>query len=97
MTTIQMKKYGRTLTDRPDGKKTYNNIVGEHSPPLELDFSGVVAMGSSFGDEVVMKIARMQGNAIRVLNANNAIRDCVSKIIEDTNVEVDFGSVATSG
>ena len=87
--TVLMNRFGRTLTDRPDGKKAYDAIVGEGSPPYLLDFKGVMSLGSSFGDEVVVRLARLQGNRIGVVNANDGIRACMKRVVEGTDVTVE--------
>jgi len=89
---FEMNKFGRTLTDRPDGKKAYADILGSGKTITTLDFRGVMSLGSSFGDEIVPPLARANGNTIAVKNANMAIRDCLQKIVEDTGINVEFES-----
>lgn len=88
--TFNMKKFGRTLTDRPDGKKAFLDITSNGSFPDTLDFAGVMSLGSSFGDEVIPKLAAHHGNRIRIMNANSAIVDCISKIEEDTGIKAEI-------
>lgn len=86
MTTVPMNKFGRTLTDRPDGQKAFSSICNEYEPPYQLDFKGVISMGSSFGDEVVIKLAKLQNNNIEILNVNDGVRACIKRVVEGTNV-----------
>ena len=90
MTTISMIRFGRTLTDRPDGQKAFAAIISDSAPPYRLDFKGVMSIGSSFGDEVIVKLAERQENTIEVLNVNDGIRSCIKRVIEGTSVELKF-------
>ena len=47
---------------------------------------------SSFGEEVVLRVAATQENKITVLNANNVVSISLKRIIEDTNVMISFES-----
>ena len=85
-----MKEFGSTLTDRADGKKAVEAILQKHALPMQLDFSGVVALGSSFGDEVVLKIAGMQDNVMHIANANHVIKNSLLRIVEDAAVTLTF-------
>ncbi len=64
MIIVRMDRFGRTLTDRADGQKAFDTIVNEFKGNIALDFSEVMSLGSSFGDEVVMRIAMLQNNRI---------------------------------
>jgi len=90
MTTVEMKEYGATLTDREDGKRAAATILARMSPPLRLDFSGVMALGSSFGEELVLRVAEAQDNSVTVVNANNVIRNSLYRIAEGTSVHISF-------
>lgn len=90
MKIFPMAKFGKTLTDREDGKKAFDLISSTDSKPYILDFEGVVSMGSSFGDEVILKLAKLQGDLIRVLNINDGIRASIKRVIEGTPVKVDI-------
>lgn len=90
MNKVDMIKFGRTLTDRPDGKKAFAAIVAEVASPIHLDFRGVMSLGSSFGDEVLAEIAKLQGNKISVSNANDGVRSCIRRVIEGTSIQVNF-------
>lgn len=90
MNTIRMIQYGSTLTDRADGKKVFEELVRRNVLPVVLDFSEVVSLGSSFGDEVVLKLAKRQGNDITILNTNGVIKNSIRRIMEDSSVTVSF-------
>lgn len=86
MTTIKLKEYGAILTGREFGKTVCRAIIEKHQPPLTLDFAGVFSMGSSFGDEVLPPIAKMQGDELKILNASKTLRSCIDAIMEETNL-----------
>jgi hypothetical protein len=90
MKTVQMKTFGATLTDRGDGKKAYRQIQRAESGPVALDFSGVMSLGSSFGDEVILKVARQQDNRLTIRSANHVIQNAVRRTVEETDVIISF-------
>ena len=90
MKTLAMQKFGKTLTDRPYGKSVAESILREESFPLLLDFSGVVALGSSFGDEILAAIGPKQDRHVMVKHANGAVRSCLQKVAGDTGVTIEF-------
>ena len=90
MTTIKLKEFGAVLTGRDFGKSTLKTLLDKHTPPFELDLEGVFSMGSSFGDEIIPPIARLQDNHLRVLNAGNIVRTCIDAIVEETKIKVAF-------
>lgn len=85
---FEMKKFGKTLTDRPDGKKAYQELETAGIFPDTLDFQGVMSLGSSFGDEVLPKLASKHNNKLKVVNANPAIKACIARIVEDSKIEI---------
>lgn len=87
---LKMMKYGRTLTDRADGKRAYKEILSMNEFPTILNFKDVISLGSSFGDETVAKIAIANGGTIKIVNANKAIQACLSNIEEDFNIKIEY-------
>ena len=85
-----MNQFGSTLTDRADGKKAFREISEGGPFPVTLDFSGVVSLGSSFGEEIILKIAPLQGEKITILNTNHVMKISIRRIIEDTSIQVSF-------
>jgi len=47
-------------------------------------------MGSSFGDEIIIPIARAQGNKIYVKDANPVVSLCIRDIAEDGKIDVNI-------
>ncbi len=90
MNTVEMIQFGSTLTDRADGKKAFKSIADKYSLPVKLDFVSVVALGSSFGDEIILPLAEKQDGNITVLNANNVIKNSIRRIVEERSIEISF-------
>ena len=93
MTKLSMKKYGSVLTGRPCGAQMFAEIseeIGAIDGRIELDFSGVVSLGSSFGEEVIVPLARRQGDAIVVRAAIAPVKACIDMIAADFGLKVQF-------
>ena len=90
MNIIKMTLFGATLTDREDGKKAFISIIKQNKPIITLDFSGVISLGSSFGDEIIPGIAAIQKNKIEILNANIVIQNSIKRTLEDMPIRVTF-------
>ncbi len=88
MSKVPMNQFGSTLTDRADGKKAFQEISDKYSLPVTLDFLGVVSLGSSFGEEVILKIAPLQDLKITIANTNSVMKNSVRRIVEETEIEV---------
>lgn len=83
---IDMSLYGTILTGRDFGKHAMAELLPSLEYPVELDFSGVTSLGSSFGDEVVPNIAKAQNNKLAVIKPNNAVWDCLLQIAEEHKI-----------
>ncbi len=90
MNTVNLVRYGAVLTGREFGKDVFLSLKREFKFPLVLDFAGVEAVGSSFGDEVVPKVAAEQGNVIKILNANEDVRATLKDIEHDSGIKVEI-------
>ncbi len=90
MNIIKMNQFGTTLTDREDGKKTLISIRQQNTTPIALDFTGVISLGSSFGDEIIPKIAAMQENTIELINANKVIQNSIKRTAENLPIDITF-------
>ena len=90
MNTVNLVRYGAVLTGREFGKDVFLSLKREFKFPLVLDFTGVEAMGSSFGDEVVPKVATEQGNTIKVSNANEDVRATLKDIEFDSGIKIEI-------
>lgn len=82
---IELRKYGKILTSRPAGReaamamKAYFDLKPDDK--IELDFSGVVSVGPSWLDEVLMFLREEYGSdRVVCLPSNN------SSVIESLKV-----------
>jgi hypothetical protein len=89
---IEMKEFGLSLTGRPYGKDCFERISHKKlSPPYILNFKGAIAMGSTFGEEIIAPLAQIDKNkSVSIRFANNSIIDCVQKIQEDFSIDITF-------
>ena len=92
MNTILMKRFGKTLTDRQYGKQMAQELLKTEEFPITLDFSEVIALGSSFGDEIISMMKSQQKPPFHISNANLAVKHCLQKIAIDYNVSLTFNS-----
>lgn len=57
---INMKEYGTILTSRPAGREAslvlLSNLHPEPGESIELDFNGVISVGPSWLDEVLISL-----------------------------------------
>ncbi|MCK4789216.1 MAG: DUF4325 domain-containing protein [Desulfobacteraceae bacterium] len=88
MNTLNMSKYGTILTGRDFGKQVIEELSSTLEYPVELDFRGVISLGSSFGDEVVPIIAQQQDNQLTVIGPNKAIWACLVQIAEEYKIQI---------
>ena len=90
MTKIKLNTHGTVLTGREYGKSVLKMLLEKYPSPVELDFEGVFSMGSSFGDEVVVPLAKRQGDEMVVLNASKTVKACIEDIRVETRINFIF-------
>ena len=91
MKNVELKKYGTVLTGRPFGVQTFAEInQTTHGSAVRLDFSGVLSLGSSFGEEVIVPLAKNQGNKITVVSTIPPVKDCLVLIAADFDLKIEF-------
>lgn len=61
MSLVNLKRFGINLAGRPLGIQSFPIIIKEYEKPFDLDFQDVFSIGSSFADEVVARLAEMNG------------------------------------
>lgn len=93
MSEIKMKKFGLILTGREYGVNAAEQISKEFSPPFIFDFTGVLSMGSSFGDEIFKMASKVSKDNIKVINENNVIRAAISQVANDLGIKVDISGI----
>ena len=90
MTRIKLKEFGAILTGREFGKTVLRALLEKYRPPFEFDFEDVFSMGSSFGDEVLPPVAKLQGNELLIINASKTVKVCIEDIRVETNIKFMF-------
>lgn len=85
---VNLKRFGINLSGRPLGVSTYPIIVKDYVAPFELDFMDVNSVGSSFADEVVAKLAKLNGGKIIVRNCKNVVLKCLNDVAEEHKFEL---------
>lgn len=88
MNISKLSQFGVDLAGREFGNNVYDLIIKDTTFPIILDFDGVGSMGSSFADEVVVKIAKQQNNKIIVKNINRVIKSCLNDVKDETGIEL---------
>ncbi len=91
MSEIKMNEFGIALTGRPYGKDCYEKISRRSlTAPFTLNFTGVISLGSSFGEEVVVPLCQAGSQELIITSANPVVRDCLEKIQTDFNLSLVF-------
>lgn len=90
MNVLKMQQFGKILTDREYGQRMAQKVLQQETFPLMLDFDGVISLGSSFGDEVVLAVAQKQGLQVEIKNASAAVRDCLELIAADFKIKIKY-------
>jgi len=88
MNISKLNQFGADLAGRDFGKRVYEIIIQETKLPMVLDFAGVGSIGSSFADEVIVKIAGQQNNKIIVKNINRVIKSCLNDVAEEAKINL---------
>lgn len=88
MSMVVLKKFGLNLSGRPQGIQAFGVIVDKLGPPYELDFTDIFSIGSSFADEVVAELARLNGGIVKVYNSNRIIQKCLKAVAKDKEIEI---------
>ena len=90
MSKVTLKKFGLNLSGRSLGMSSLPIILAENQAPYEIDFEGVFSIGSSFADEVVAKLAELNGGKIRVHNSSTVINKCLKDVAKDKKFVLEF-------
>lgn len=90
MSSVLMKNYGLILTGREYGINVAQEIANEFQPPFEFDFTEVLSLGSSFGDEIFKTVTNISKDKIVVINANKIVKAAIVQVAVDLKIEVDF-------
>ena len=88
--TIELKKFGTTLTSRDSGREAYRAIDSElrnlkEDEEIVLDFSGVNTFSPSWGDEFVVNIIKNTKSKVFLLNTENKSVVETLKLLSEIN------------
>ena len=87
---LQLEKFGKTLISRELGSeslKAFQSTLRELSPDeqLEVDFSGVLTLSPSWGDEFLSPLLDQIGDRLVLLPSDNLSVQATLKILEEVN------------
>lgn len=87
--TIELKKFGTTLTSRQAGKEAllaYEPIVKGIAPdePVAIDFDGVNTFSPSWGDEFLVPLFERFGKRMTLKQSDNASVKATLKILQES-------------
>lgn len=91
MSEILLVEFGIVLTGRPYGKDCYEKIGRRNLiAPYVLNFKGVISLGSSFGEEIVVPLSKQTREQLVIIGANPAVKNCLEKIQTDFSLKLAF-------
>ncbi len=83
---LEIRKFGEVLTSRPAGKEAFAAILPTLDPgadKVEVDFSGVLSLSPSWGDEFFRALEEMYGDRVVYLPSDNPSVIDTLKIIHE--------------
>lgn len=88
MSIVKLRRFGINLSGRPLGISSLPIILSEYEAPFELDFAEVNSIGSSFADEVLVKLAELNGGQIVIHNSKKVINKCLHDVAEENSIKL---------
>ncbi len=90
---LQLEKFGTTLISRELGSealKAFQPTLRELSKDeeLEIDFSGVLTLSSSWADEFLTPLLNQLGNRLVLLPSDNLSVGATIKILQEANKQL---------
>ena len=87
---IELKKFGTTLISRQMGSealKAFQSTLREIKADenLEIDFSGVLTLSPSWGDEFLSPLAEQLGDRLILIASDNLSVQSTIKLLEEIN------------
>jgi len=87
---LQLEKFGKTLISRELGSealKAFQPTLRELSPSerLEVDFSGVLTLSPSWGDEFLSPLLDQLGDRLVILPSDNLSVQATINILQEAN------------
>ncbi len=88
MSIVNLSRFGLNLSGRALGISAFPIIMKEFQIPYELDFMDVNSIGSSFADEVVVRLAELNGGEIVIHNSKGVINKCLKDVAKEFNIKL---------
>ena len=87
---LQLEKFGKTLISRELGSealKAFQSTLRELSSSelLEIDFSGVLTLSPSWGDEFLSPLLEQLGDRLVILSSDNLSVQATLKTLQEVN------------
>ncbi|MEK7617728.1 MAG: hypothetical protein AAB410_01145 [Patescibacteria group bacterium] len=87
---LLLEKFGRTLISRELGSealKAFQSTLREIGPDelLEIDFSGVLTLSPSWGDEFLSPLLNQLGDRLVLLASDNLSVQATTNILQEVN------------
>lgn len=87
---LQLEKFGKTLISRELGSeafKAFQSTLIELGPVelLEIDFSGVLTLSPSWGDEFLSPLLNLLGDRLVLLTSDNLSVQATLKTLQEVN------------
>ena len=82
---IELKKFGRVLSSRSDGREAFLAICPALDPSadmVEVDFDGVGSLGPGWGDEFLGFLFKRFGKRLTLKNTENLSVQATLKLLE---------------
>lgn len=71
---IELKKFGKVLTSRPEGREAFLAIrptLDPNAGVVEIDFFGIISLAPSWADEFFTPLKDMYGDRVKYLPSDN--------------------------
>ena len=86
--TIFLKKFGKTLTSRSDGREAFLVIrptLDSKAEVVDIDFSGIISLSPGWADEFFTALSGMYKDRVKYLPSDNLSVAETLKILEENN------------
>ena len=87
---INLIKFGKVLTSRPDGREAFLAIRPTLDPDadvVEVDFSDIISLAPSWADEFFTALKDMYGDRVKYLPTDNKSVVETLRIIEEEDTK----------
>ena len=87
---IELKKFGRVLTSRPEGREAFAAIrptLDPNESDMQIDFTDILSLAPSWADEFFRGLEGLYGNRITYLPSDNPSVAATLRILSNTPFE----------